>query len=43
MKLLVESIGRLAPRQRFVVILLLAIVVLTWLGVCAVLGSYLVP
>lgn len=42
MKTLLESIRRLAPRQKLVVGLLLLIIVLTWLGVCAILGSYLV-
>jgi hypothetical protein len=42
MKTLLESISRLAPRQKLVVGLLLLIIVLTWLGVCVILGSYLV-
>lgn len=42
MKRLLESMGRLAPRQKVIVGLLLFIIVLTWLGVCAILGSYLV-
>ena len=42
MRTLLESIGRLAPRQKFVAGLLLLIIVLTWLGVCVILGSYLV-
>ncbi len=42
MKTLLQSIGRLAPRQKLVVGLLLLIIVLTWLGVCVILGSYLV-
>jgi hypothetical protein len=42
MKTLWQSIRRLAPRQKLVVGLLLLIIVLTWLGVCAILGSYLV-
>jgi hypothetical protein len=42
MKILLQSFGRLAPWQKLVVIVLLLIVVLTWLGVCLVLGSYVV-
>ena len=42
MKTLWQSISRLAPRQKLVVGLLLLIIVLTWLGVCAILASYLV-
>ena len=42
MKTLLESIRRLTPRKKLVVGLLLLIIVLTWLGVCAILGSYLV-
>ena len=42
MKTLLESIGRLTPRQKLVVGLMLFIIVLTWLGVCVILGSYLV-
>lgn len=42
MKTLLESIGRLTPRQKLVVGLMLFTIVLTWLGVCVILGSYLV-
>ena len=42
MKTLLESIRRLTPRKKLVVGLLLLIIVLTWLGVCAILVSYLV-
>ena len=42
MKTLLQSISQLAPRKRLLVGLLLFIIVLTWLGVCAILGSYLV-
>ena len=42
MKTLLEHFRRLAPRQKLVVSVLLLAIVLTWLGVCAVLGSYLV-
>jgi hypothetical protein len=39
---LLRSIGRLTARKKLVVGVLLLLIVLTWLGVCAVLGSYLV-
>ena len=42
MKTLLQSISRLAPRKKLVVGLLLFIIVLTWLAVCAILGSYLI-
>ena len=42
MKTLLKSIGRLTLQKKLVVALLLLIIVLTWLGVCAILGSYLV-
>jgi len=42
MKTLLQSIGQLPPRKKLVAGLLLLIIVLTWLGVCAILGSYLV-
>lgn len=42
MRTLLESISRLASRKKLVVGLLLFIIVLTWLGVCVILGSYLV-
>jgi hypothetical protein len=42
MKTLIQSIGRLSPRKKLVVGLLLLIIVVTWLGVCVILGSYLV-
>jgi hypothetical protein len=41
MRTLLQSISRLAPRQKLVVGLLLLFIVLTWLGVCVILGSYL--
>jgi hypothetical protein len=43
MKILLQSIGRLAPWQKLVAGLLLLVIVLTWLGVCIILGSYLAP
>ena len=43
MKLLLQSIGRLTLCKKIVVGLLSLIIVLTWLGVCVILGSYLVP
>ena len=42
METLLQSIGQLSPRKKFVAGLLLLIIVLTWLGVCVILGSYLV-
>jgi hypothetical protein len=42
MRTLWQSIGRLSTRKKLVAIILLLVVVLTWLGVCAILGSYLV-
>jgi hypothetical protein len=42
MKLLLQSIGRLSPRKKLIAGALLVLVVLTWLGVCAILASYLV-
>ena len=42
METLLKSIGRLPSRKKFVAGLLLLIIVLTWLGVCVILGSYLV-
>ena len=42
MRTLWEGIGRLSPRKKLVAIILLLVVVLTWLGVCVILGSYLV-
>jgi len=42
MRTLWNSMGRLSPRKKLVAIILLLVVVLTWLGVCAILGSYLV-
>jgi hypothetical protein len=42
MRTLWQGISRLNPRKRLVAIILLIVVLLTWLGVCAVLGSYLV-
>lgn len=41
MRTLLQSIGRLSPRKKLVAIILLLVVVVTWLGVCAILGSYL--
>jgi hypothetical protein len=43
MKLLLQSIARLTPRQKLIAGALLLIILLTWLGVCAILGSYLLP
>ena len=43
MKLLLQSIGRLVLWQKLVAGLLLIVILLTWLGVCLILGSYLVP
>ena len=42
METLLQHFSRLTTRQKLVVGLLLLAIVLTWLGVCAVLGSYLV-
>lgn len=42
MRTLLEHYSRLAPRQKRVVALLLLAIALTWLGVCAILASYLV-
>jgi hypothetical protein len=42
MRTLLEGISRLSPRKKLVVSILLLVVALTWLGVCLVLGSYLV-
>ena len=42
MKTPLQSISQLAPRKKLLVGLLLFMIVLTWLGVCAILGSYLV-
>ena len=42
METLLQSIGRLSLRKKLLVGLLLLIIVLTWLGVCVILGSYLV-
>ena len=39
---LLRSISQLTVRKKLVVVALLLLIVLTWLGVCAVLGSYLV-
>jgi hypothetical protein len=40
MRTLWQGLGRLSPRKKVVVGILLLIVVLTWLGVCVVLASY---
>jgi len=42
MRTLLQSLGRLALWKKLVIAFLLLIIVLTWLAVCAVLGSYLV-
>lgn len=42
MKVLLQSLRRLSPRRRLIAGALLILVVLTWLGVCVVLASYLV-
>jgi hypothetical protein len=39
---LLRSTSQLTVRKKLVVGALLLLIVLTWLGVCAVLGSYLV-
>ena len=42
MKTLLESLGRLALWKKLVIAFMLLIIVLTWIGVCVVLGSYVV-
>jgi hypothetical protein len=42
MKTLWQSFSGFSPRQKLAVGMLLFVIVLTWLGVCVVLGSYLV-
>jgi len=42
MKLLLQSLSRLSPRRKLIAGALLILVVLTWLGVCVILASYLV-
>jgi hypothetical protein len=38
-----QSIKKLARWQQWVIVLMLLMILLTWLAVCAILGSYLVP
>lgn len=40
---LLPALKRLSPAKRFLVALLALVVVLTWLAVCVILASYLVP
>lgn len=43
MRTLLQSIKKLARWQQWVIALMLLMILLTWLAVCAILGSYLVP
>jgi hypothetical protein len=38
-----SAFSRLSPRRRLALTLLLVLIVVTWLAVCGVLVSYLVP
>jgi len=40
---LLQSIKKLARWQKWVIVLMLLLILLTWLAVCAILGSYLAP
>lgn len=42
MRSILQSIKKLARWQQLVIVLMLLIILLTWLAVCVILGSYLV-